>query len=370
MNKFIEQLILPKDVPTGYARRIVPHISYNGVDISEDITKHITSLSYTDVLSGYADDLQIGLEDTVGLWHADWFPDMGATLEAVLETRYWDSPDDMPKSIQLGTFEIDEIECKALPSEVAIKAVSVPNNTTLRGVARNRAWEKVSVYKIIEDIAKGAGLEVHYYAPENPNVDRVEQVEQSDLSFLKKLCDDHGLSLKVTDKQLVVFDEVSLESADSVFVFCRELPTVSTENPEEADPRLHVKPISWTFTSAIREVYKSCRVEYQEGQKKEKIVGEFQDPNKTDGKVLVVKQQVTTKAEAEALAKKELRKKNSEEVKAKITLQGRLEYAAGLTCDIKGYGVFDGKYIITQATHQISGGYSVDLELRRCLNGF
>lgn len=368
MSKFIEQLLLPTNVPTGYARRIIPHISYDGVDISEDISKHITSISYTDVLSGYADDLQISLEDTAGLWHAEWFPTMGATLEAVLESRYWDSPSDMPRNVQLGTFEIDEIECKSTPSEVTIKSVSVPNNTTLRGVSHNRAWEKVSIYKIVEDIAKGAKLDVVYNAPENPNVDRVEQVEQSDLSFLKKLCDDHGLSLKVTDKQIVVFDVVSLEQADAVFVFCKEIPASVENGP--VDNRPHYKPSSWTFTSAIREVYKSCRVEYQEGQKKEKIQAVFQDPNKAEGKVLVVKQQVASAAEAEKLAKKELRKKNCEEIQAKLSLPGRLEYAAGLTCEIKGYGVFDGKYIITQAAHKIGGGYSVDLELRKCLNGF
>ena len=374
MNKFIESILLPSNVPTGFARRIIPHIAYNSVDISNDLANYLISIDYTDILSGYADDLQLNLEDKDGLWQSAWFPEMGATLEAVIENRYWDSPTDTPKHVQLGIFEIDEIECRSMPSVVTIKSISVPNDTTLRGVAHNRAWEKVSIYKIVEDIAKAANLEVVYNAPENPNIERVEQVEQSDLSFLKKLCEDNGLALKISDKQIIVFDEVELEKAEPSFLFCKN-DTVIAEIKAAAEANNEMlKPIyqttGWSFSSAIRDTYKSCRVEYQEGQKKEKISGTFVDPNKKTGKVLVVSKQVKTVAEAETLAKKELRKKNSEEVKGKLSLQGRIEYAAGLTCEIKGYGVFDGKYLITQASHKIGGGYTTELDIRRCLNGF
>ena len=45
------------------ARRILTIIKYNNKDISADISKYLKSISYTDNLSGEADDLQITLED-------------------------------------------------------------------------------------------------------------------------------------------------------------------------------------------------------------------------------------------------------------------------------------------------------------------
>ena len=43
---------------------------------------------------------------------------------------------------------------------------------------------------------------------------------------------------------------------------------------------------------------------------------------------------------------------------------------AATTVNVLGFGKFDGKYIITSAKHQISGGYPTSGEMRRCLNGY
>ncbi|UTW68693.1 hypothetical protein KHA80_14465 [Anaerobacillus sp. HL2] len=41
----------------------------------------------------------------------------------------------------------------------------------------------------------------------NPEYDRIEQTEQTDLQFMTKLCNDAGLCLKVSNQSVVVFDE-------------------------------------------------------------------------------------------------------------------------------------------------------------------
>ena len=38
-------------------RQVVPLVKYEGTDISEDIAPHLKSISFTDNMSGYADDL-------------------------------------------------------------------------------------------------------------------------------------------------------------------------------------------------------------------------------------------------------------------------------------------------------------------------
>lgn len=364
---------------TGYARRAYPKVIYNKVDISEALKPYLKSVEYTDMLTGQADDLQLTLEDRDGLWLEAWFPDKGATLTASILTQYWTAPTDAEKELPLGLFEIDEIECSAIPSETKIKAVSVPNNTTLRGEGRTRSWEGYTIQKIAQDIANNAGMQLNFSSKDNPTLERVEQTEQSDLAFLDKLCQDNGLSLKVTDNQIVIFDMADMEAAEPSLIFVR--PTmkgldtsvsidVNSNDMNSESTLKRLKPTSWRFTSSVRDVYKSCTVEHSQGKKKAKISATFTDPNKTEGKMLLVKKDVKSVEEAERMARKELREKNKDEVTGSITCMGDTNLSAGLTVTVKGFGKFDGKYILSQVKHSLGSGYTCSVDLRRCLNGY
>ena len=185
------------------ARRCLVMVSYNGKDISADLQQYLKSVSYTDNMSGEADDLQLTLEDKAGLWQSAWMPKKGATLDVSI--RHINAGAE--QVVRFGLFEIDEITSSGMPSEVQIKAISVPDNNNLRGVERTRSWEKAELKRIANDIAGGAGLELYYDVKDyNPVIDRAEQSEQSDLSFLYQLCADHGLALKICNNQLVIFD--------------------------------------------------------------------------------------------------------------------------------------------------------------------
>ncbi|MFR3114516.1 MAG: phage late control D family protein [Dialister sp.] len=364
---------------TGYARRAYPKVIYNKVDISEALKPYLKSMEYTDMLTGQADDLQLTLEDRDGLWLEAWFPDKGATLTASILTQYWTAPTEAEKELPLGLFEIDEIECSAIPSETKIKAVSVPNNTTLRGEGRTRSWEGYTIQKIAQDIANNAGMQLNFSSKDNPTLERVEQTEQSDLAFLDKLCQDNGLSLKVTDNQIVIFDMADMEAAEPSLIFVR--PTmkgldtsvsidVNSNDMNSESTLKRLKPTSWRFTSSVRDVYKSCTVEHSQGKKKAKISATFTDPNKTEGKMLLVKKDVKSVEEAERMARKELREKNKDEVTGSITCMGDTDLSAGLTVTVKGFGKFDGKYILSQVKHSLGSGYTCSVDLRRCLNGY
>lgn len=364
---------------TGYARRAYPKVIYNKVDISEALKPYLKSMEYTDMLTGQADDLQLTLEDRDGLWLEAWFPDKGATLTASILTQYWTAPTEAEKELPLGLFEIDEIECSAIPSETKIKAVSVPNNTTLRGEGRTRSWEGYTIQKIAQDIANNAGMQLNFSSKDNPTLERVEQTEQSDLAFLDKLCQDNGLSLKVTDNQIVIFDMADMEATEPSLIFVR--PTmkgldtsvsidVNSNDMNSESTLKRLKPTSWRFTSSVRDVYKSCTVEHSQGKKKAKISATFTDPNKTEGKILLVKKDVKSVEEAERMARKELREKNKDEVTGSITCMGDTDLSAGLTVTVKGFGKFDGKYILSQVKHSLGSGYTCSVDLRRCLNGY
>jgi len=70
------------------------------------------------------------------------------------------------------------------------------------------------------------------------------------------------------------------------------------------------------------------------------------------------------------MAKNALRKANKQEDTGSITLVGDPRLVGGVTVTLKKFGSFDNKYIISKAVHRISGGYTTDIEIRKCLDGY
>ncbi len=336
------------------ARRARVKLTYNNADITAALAPYLKSIQWTDYASGAADDLQVTLEDRAGLWRGSWRPEKGAALRAWITATSWKAAE-KEEQLPLGTFEIDEIESSGPPEIVTIKAVSVPNSTALRGQDKTRAWEKTRLSVVANDIASGAKLKLFYETADDPEYDRVEQTEESDLNFLMRLCNDAGLALKITDRQVTVFDEAQYEQTKPVMTIGRKSGLVE----------------NYRITSSVRDVYKACRVQYSAASAKEQISYTFTAPNApATGKTLVVNEAVRNLAEAERLAKKRLRQQNRDEVTVSLTLAGTLALVAGVTVLLSGWGAFDGKYYVTRADHGVGDGYSVGLELRRVLEGY
>jgi phage protein D len=336
------------------ARRAELQISYNNINISADLQPHLKSWTFTDNLSGQADDLQITLEDREFLWSGPWMPEKGATVKAKIYRQNWEQ-EGKADELDLGLFEIDEPEISGPPSIATIKAISVPESSSLRGEDKDRAWEKTKLSIIAKDITGKAGVSLFYDTVEDPEYDRIEQAQQSDLAFLQKLCIDAGLALKVSDTQVIIFDEFKYEQ----------------QVPIDTIVKGQARIKNYFGRTTLSGLYKSCRVDYHDADKKSSIKYEFAPPNppKT-GRVLVINERVASVAEAERLAKKKLREANKEGMTFSITLMGDIKFLAGLTINLSGWGAFDGKYIITQATHGQQSGYETRLEMRKCLEGY
>lgn len=347
------------------ARRISAIIKYNNKDISVDISKYLKSISYTDNLSGEADDLHITLEDRDGLWQSTWMPEKGALLDATLQQKYWQNLSALPQSLRLGLFEIDEITSSGYPSEVQIKAVSVPDNNTLRGTERSRSWEKAKLQVIANDIASAAGMSLFWDTEENPVLDRAEQTEQSDLSFLYAICKDKGLALKISDKKIIVFDEAKYEAEKAKITILKP----GAVYKEESGMKYLFVGTGYSLRTKIRDIYAACRVNYQQGSSKSNIEATYTVAGKK-GKTLQVNEQVESVAEALNLAKKRLREKNKGEVTGSLNMLGNFVLLSGVTVDLLGFGAFDGRYLITRASHDIGSGYTTNIDVRRCLNGY
>lgn len=357
-------------------RRAWLQVTYNSKDISEALAQYLISASYTDNLSGQVDDISLTLEDKAGLWQSDWMPVKGATLDITLCTYNWQGLYDGEFDTTLGTFEVDEIEMTSAPDVVNIKAVaiSVGDDSTLRSTLRSKTWENISVRKVANDIAWENGMKLFWDCDDNPDIDKLEQNDESDLSVLQKVCDDAGFALKITTDTIIVFDEAKYEQAEPVIEIYHPGTNIIADIAE-ADgtptPDRIFHSTGYSFKTKIRDVYKKCHIKYTNDQDKSVIESTFTDPNKSDGATLEIHQQVTSQAEADRLAKKKLREKNRDECTGSYSLDGCQFLCAGETIEMIGFGVFSGRYIVTQAKHDISGsGYVTSIDVRRCLIGY
>ncbi len=260
------------------------------------------------------------------------------------------------KVLDCGVFEIDSVSYTGPPQKLSIKATSIPYKTELRQTKHSRTWENTTLKNMGAKIAKRNGMKFMYLSDSNPTYKRKEQVNMTDIAFLKKMCKKAGISLKVTSKTIVLFDAADYEKK-------KEVKKIKAGKGNI---------LSYSFSTKTADTaYSSCHVIYTDPNTKKTIEATYTPENaNSDGQKLEVKQKVSSVAEARELARKSLRAKNKGETTAEFTLVGDVDYVAGITVRVYGYGEFNGKYIVEQATHSITGGYKTQIKLRSCLEGY
>jgi phage protein D len=337
-------------VAAQIARRTELILIYEGANISQDIAPYLTSFSYTDNSADKSDDISITLEDRKGNWRDPWFPSKGAVIHATIVTHDWDGPG-KTESLPCGTVEIDEIECSGPPTQVQIKAVSTAASKSMRQEKKTRGWENVKLSAIAGDIANANGLKLLWDSTEDPLFERRDQVETSDLEFLQHLCKTYGVSVKVSDEQLICYGEEDYEAKDAV---------ASLSFGDK-----HIK--TYRFRKKTRGTHKGSKVKYHDAVKDEDFeVYTTEEDDEGLGEDLVTNQKADSLDDAEAIAKSNIHEANKKETTGSISMMGDMRFVAGVNVQISGWGKFDDKYFIEKATHSVSmgSGYATNLELR------
>jgi len=344
---------------SGLARRVVLRLDLDGVDISEDINKYLISFAYTDNEEDKADDISVTIDDRDTEWIGKWGESLkGAEIHAAVIQKNWES-DGGDRVLDCGVFELDTIDCAGPPQTVSIKGTSLPYSGAVRTQTTTRAWENIKLSAIANEISGKHGMTCMFESGYDPLYNRREQVQLSDIVFLQGLCKDAGVSLKVTSKIIVLFDESKYEGNSAIREIKRGVADVGT----------------YRFSSTSGDVkYSKCHVSYTDPQTGKTI--EYTYTPRTDEEsgeeeqILEINEKVNSKEEARQLAMKRLRQKNKSEHQADFTLAGDVRLIAGVTVDVIGYGIFDGRYIVETATHNFTGGYTTGVKLRRALEGY
>lgn len=340
------------------ARRATLHLLYEGTDITADITKDLDTATWTDKSNKEADDLSISLHNVHGKWSNEWLPSKGAKLTASIEIVNWGGQGNNV-TLPCGTFEIDEISLSGDASggsRVTIQAISTPITSKIRGNKKTKAWQDIRLSTLAAEMAKNAGLSLYFELENDPEYQREDQMEETDLSFLQGLCADAGASLKVSHDKIVIFSQEQREQETAIL----------TVTPQMLS--------AWSFKSKANEVYGAAKVSYHDPETDEDFEFDYEAENANlsgsdrNDRTLVTNQRCKSLGEAENLAKNALRDRNKFEVTGTISGIGDTRVVAGVNLQMQGFGKFDGKYPVESVTHSLgASGYSVSASIRRAL---
>lgn len=339
------------------ARRVQVPIAFNGTDITKDIGPYFKSLVYTDDEDDMADDLKIEVQDRDGVWMEEW---LTQAVEAAAGEKLSISAEIRPEhwmkegTLKTGAFELDGVDASGPPATVTISSTSLAFSRDMRQTKKSKVWKNYTLHGIASEIAAGGGMECIYECSTNPSYARVEQTRQSDIDFLRKLCQDAGISIKATDGKIVLYDQAEYEAKAAVLTI------------EKGERGGYIKYKLSSGSAGTR--YAKCRVRYMDTATGTCIEGTAEDSEVSGEQCLEITAKVGSVGEAQTLAKKRLRLHNKLAKTAAFTMPGDVGLVAGVTVELKGWGGWDGKYIVTRAVHTVgSGGYTTQIQMRMVL---
>lgn len=335
-------------------RRAKLQVLYGGKDVSSDIAPYLISFTYTDNAHGKADTISLALEDKKGRFVGEWFPAKGARIEAVIVCTDWFAPGDTVR-LNCGAFEVDGVSFDGPPDQLTIDAVSAATTSSIRREKKTKAHENTTLKDVAGGIAKAQGLKLVYESDDAVSLGRVDQRGQSDLEFLQRQAEAHGLKLKVSDDQLVLFDD---EAHDA---------KAASHTIKRADGSL----VKYRMRTQSHDTYDGAKATYWSPEEKELYAVESapKHPPKGTGQTLAINERFESQADAQKQANKRLRAKNKGGTTASLELKGHPGMQAGLNVGLSGFGRFDGKYAIETASHKVAGqgGYATSLECKAVL---
>ena len=321
-------------------RKVSLDITYKGTDLDEQIQSYVTGFSYTDVASGASDSISLTLENIDKKWLNEWYPEKGSTLTAGLTTKNWEKSG-KERTLACGTFIIDDISSSGPPLVETISGVSVPASNGFKATKKSKTWEDVTIEQIASKIAEEAGISFYYRAP-SIKIEEVEQSSATDSSFLYSLCEKYGLSMKVFNKKLIIFDEE---------IYKRETRELIDLNEKDF--------LSWSGNDTTEGTYTGVKLTYTRPSTNKTTtitVG-------TEERLYEYNAQVSSQYDAELQANAKLRNENKKIKTLEVKIMANLNIIATSIIRVTGLGKLDGLYYVDQVKHNVGSGYTMNISM-------
>lgn len=318
-------------------KKIKTNLLYNDNNVTKDFSKYIHEIIYKDFEEDESDELTIMLNDNDKIFQNSWYPEKGAKLTCSIGFENANS------TLNCGTFTIDENNFYSNVSgdTLEIKALAASINKPLRTV-RTDYYEKTSLFEIAEKIAERYNLKV-IKGFIDVSVDRVNQVNETDLNFLKRISKNYGYMFKITDN-FIIFLEIDMYNTPCF--------TLTKED---------IKSIN--FNDTTRNIYKECSINYFNPDTKKLCTYTASQDTGTD--TLKIRQKCTSIEQAKLIAEAKLKDKA---LTGNITLkEPNTFFMAGVFFNLHGFGVFDGTYRIKNSAHRVSNdGWEINGDIEKC----
>jgi Phage protein D len=323
---------------------------YNGVDITSAFDMWPTEVEYTDKRHGESDEATVKVHNTGGRWFDDWAPEEG------IKFKLWYGYEG--NLVYAGEFTVSEDEAEGDTSgdTVNFKGLAAPNSQALR-TKNHTAYEQQSLKEIVNKVAQKHNLKVEGEI-EDIQFERVTQNGERDLEFLKRLADDYGHYFTVKGGRLVFTSRDGLRARDPVRIL-----------DLEQGPGAEI--IRYSLKNSDYKAAQKAKVKYHHAKRK-KIVGAeastVDDLGLTtaSGDVVKIDVRVENTEQARRVAKSRLDKKNAAKVSGEFELVGDPLLVAGQVIELKNFGKWDGRWLITKSKHSMKrSGYTTAISIER-----
>lgn len=335
-----------KDSP----RRAQVTIRYNpdtaaGSSASTEISRYLEEFVYTDPATGESDSASLRLCNMSFQWANTYLPKKGDKFTAAIGLINWTYQGEL-KRFECGTFCCDD-RSFVFPEEctATISGTSVPEKQSFRCTTRSRTWQDITLEELARQIAGTYNLSLSYTGP-SIRIGSKEQSDKDDCSFLKDLCGDYGLYIKVYRGKVIIYDAAEFEARD---------PVCAIDYAEVA---------AGSYNSTLAGTYTSAKIKYSDGNNEQ----EYTYTQGSGGRELTVNGKVDSLEDARIKAKAKLEEENRKAETISITAYaaGR-EISAGETFLFTGAYEMSGKYFVDKVTHKVSAadGYMIDIEAHK-----
>ena len=333
------------------ARKAVPSLSFNGKNVSTKLADYLESVSCEDVASGSSDSIDITLQNIDMKWMNQWYPTKGDKISGTITFQDWNKDGENLK-LNCGTFILDEVKFSGGPLKVSIGGVAIPANESFKVRERTKTWKNVTIKNIANEIAKRYGLSLSYSGP-TITIASIEQSDKTDSAFLYDLCKKYGLSMKVFNNKIVVYDQTQQEKKAASATITRD----SFIDDE------------WEYTDSIEGTYTGARISYKSGEDNEEIsvyLG-LKAENAAGSRVLNITEVADDYDAAYYMAAAQVNQSNEQAT----TISGKIwpnpKICAGICVTISGMGKANGKYFVDKSTVEVSDSRTTQsVELHKC----
>ena len=312
-------------------RKTILKLEYNDTDISGDISGDVESFTYNDRGADSSDSISIKVNAVDDKWINSLLPDKEAVLHPTLCTKNWIVQGDSTP-LDCGTLVVDDLSYSAGPCVLTIGAVARPNGTSFHEKNQECVWKKTSIKRIAQTIADRYGLGCSMDA-EDVDIALKEQ-DDTDSSFLQKLCSTYGLILKTYRSKIWIFDREQYKKKDAVATF----------TPADIVPN----SLSWNTT--LSGTYTGGEFTYSNQKKKVNIkvtIG-------TADRMLKLNQYASSEADAKRQLQAAIDNKNHSATTISFSTMGNLSLCSTMCINIKGLGKLNGKYYMDTVSHTLN----------------